>query len=160
MTVFQTRVNTNPPYGWPGDKATANPYIVAGGGKFSYIAGENLNVGGFCWVDPDHSTLLVSSGTETPIGFVQRYRYGTDYSGGMNEKPIVYKGTAVQPIAKGDFFIDSSELTEDVENNSPVYCDPKTGKICASTTDGAIETGYYYKVVDEKVFYITAWTNK
>lgn len=160
MSIFQSKFNVNPPYGWPGDRETGNPLILWGGGRFSFIAGENLPVGGFCWLDPDHETIVLSNGTGKPIGFVPRYRYGTDYSFDGENGLIIYKGSSIQPVVKGDFFIDASNLTDEVENGDPVMCDPKTGLICDSSASGAVETGYFYKVINGKVFSISAWDNK
>lgn len=104
--TFQRTVNVTQAVGVPGDWASENPHsnLISQSGGF--VAGPSgVTIGGFAWMDST-GTVLNSSGTGAPSGFIGRSLQGiiTTYLGeyGMT----IPQGFGVGDVfTAGDFFV-------------------------------------------------------
>lgn len=142
--MFQTDVKVYPAQGRPGQPASTNPIIAAGGGDMTFRAGSNgVKVATFVWRDATDPTLVNNTGTGLPVGFVQNVLTATitDINDGVSLD--IMAGREVSPIAQGDFW---AEATTDAVVGQKVFAVLADGTLvtgaAGATVTGAVETDW------------------
>lgn len=160
--MFQNHVEIYPARGREGQPASGNPIIAAVGGQDSFRAGKDgVVMARFCWRDTTNPELANNTGTGRPLGFVQNNGTATIERVGDTAGMVIRAGTAVTPIAQGDFYAKSTTAVTAGQKVFAVLADGtiKTDAEGATVAD-AIETDWFAveSVAAGEVFTMSTWS--
>lgn len=156
--AFQSRVNIELPAAVHGDFASTNPRVSTLGPEASwYVGAAGVTVGSFVWVD-DTARTISNKGSGLPDGFVARERLSLvmtiPQTGTMQLSP----GQPVTVYDNGEFWVTLPAGVTAVRK-TPVYTDPTTGGIVASSGGSVQNSGFYFAEpgVPGDVVKISSW---
>lgn len=142
---FQSKVNTLPAIGVPGQHMSTNPLVSTQKG---YRAADTVTIGGFVWAvtAEENDAFVKSTGTGAPLGFAVR-EITNPLGYNQPDSNTVPKGFPVSVAVKGDFAVITGTAAKVGQSVFAVLADGsiKTGT-AGGSVPGAIETDY--KVVN------------
>lgn len=118
---WQTSVGTVPTPGFPGDRASANPFVYYAAGPGGLVAGASgVTVGRFAWVsyqgiDPDNAPTVANNFAGqlagVPQGFVPREFQGLNTTYLSDAGVTVPRGFGVSLVTRGDLWVKNDGST-------------------------------------------------
>lgn len=138
LTGFQGVVNITPAPGEPGDFYGTNPRTttIGGPGEFNSPAG-GLNVGSFCWVDPDTGDVSQSYVVGSQLAFLHRNNNAVIVSFLAPASYVVNEGLPLDLFSGGDFW---ALFPAGATPGQRVYADEGTGAPVAGAATTAAFT--------------------
>lgn len=151
---LQTQVYLDVAVAVPGQKATPDQSVYT---PVNYLAGENgVTVGGFCWADADSERVAICSGSDTPLGFVERVISFPIFDVRGSGTLVVPEGKGLTIAVRGDYYVTAPSGGATV--GAQVYVDSSTGAVADS---GVEASGWTYKTAGDEgeVVIISNWTS-
>ncbi|CAM2143787.1 conserved protein of unknown function [Pararobbsia alpina] len=102
---FQTRVNTQPEVGVPGDRASMNPISV-----ISRIAQSAVTIARFVWPGTDTDNQVQNVGAGKPLGFAIRNQSSIIPNYLQESSMVVPVGFPIEVAEQGEFFATSANV--------------------------------------------------
>ena len=120
-----------------GDRASQNPTVYV---PNNFLAGGTVNVGGFVWRDTTNpATEVVASGSNAPLGFVEREINHDNININVEGTLAIAEGGNVTVAMRGDFYVVADKS---VSIGDALLADTTNGKAVFTSSANTVDSGY------------------